>query len=96
LIGFVEYHHRRDEQTTLYHIVVIPARRRQGVGRALIDALRNEALALRKQIIRLKCPADLPAQGFYARLGLDSLGEESGNSRPLVVWALSLILPGTA
>ncbi len=90
LIGFVEYHHRRDEQTTLYHIAVVPDHRLQGVGRALIEALRNEALARKKQTILLKCPVDLPAQDFYAQLGFDSLGQESGKKRSLIVWALAL------
>ncbi len=85
LIGFVEYHHRRDEQTTLYHIAVIPDHRRRGIGRALIETLRNEAQALGKETVYLKCPADLPAQKFYARLEFNTVGEEPGNSRPLVI-----------
>lgn len=89
LMGFVEYHHRRDAQTTLYHIAVIPECRRRGVGRALVNALRAEASALGKRTVLLKCPADLPAQGFYGRLGFNLLGEETGKSRPLVVWTLS-------
>ena len=93
LIGFVEYHHRRDEQTTLYHIAVTPRHRRQGVGRALIDALRNEALTLEKRIVRLKCPVDLPAQGFYVRLGFSAFGQEMGKGRPLVVWTFPLAPP---
>lgn len=91
LIGFVEYHHRRDEQTTLYHIVVVANHRRQGVGEALIDALCDEALRLGKQVIQLKCPADLPAQEFYARLEFDLLGQEEGKARPLTIWSLSLV-----
>lgn len=90
LIGFVEYHHRRDAQTTLYHIAVIPQCRRQGVGRALVEALRIEAITLGKQTIFLKCPADLSARGFYARLGFKIVGEEQGSSRPLLTWTLSL------
>lgn len=93
LTGFVEYHHRQDEQTTLYHIAVASNHRRQGVGSALIDTLRNEALTLGKQTIRLKCPADLPAQEFYAYLGFNSIGQELGNGRLLVVWTLLLEPP---
>jgi len=90
LIGFVEYHHRRDTQTTLYHVAVIPRYRRQGIGRMLVNALCVEALSLGKRVIRLKCPADLPARGFYACLGFETLKEERGNGRPLLIWSLSL------
>jgi len=38
IIGFVEYHHRRDNQTTLYNIVVKADYRTQGVGRALVES----------------------------------------------------------
>lgn len=96
VIGFVEYHHRQDEQTTLYHIVVASDHRWQGVGRALVNALSEEARVLEKQTIRLKCPADLPAQGFYARMGFNRVGEEAGNKRTLVIWAFPLASIGTA
>jgi len=88
VIGFVEYHHRQDEQTTLYHIAVTPDHRRMGVGEALINTLRAEARILGKSAIRLKCPADLPAKLFYEHIGFHSIGEELGKDRPLIVFAL--------
>lgn len=90
VMGFVEYHHREDEQTTLYHIAVIPNYRRKGIGRALVDALRSEAKLLGKRKILLKCPIDLPANGFYSRLGFQSVRKEEGKARNLHVWVLSL------
>lgn len=90
LVGFVEYHHRRDQQTTLYHIVVVPEMRCCGIGNALFEALRVEASEKRKAFIRLKCPAELSANEFYASLGLERVTEENGKVRPLVVWELSL------
>jgi ribosomal protein S18 acetylase RimI-like enzyme len=88
IIGFVEYHHRRDEQTTLYHIAVASDYRRRGIGRSLVSALREEARAFDKRVIRLKCPVDLPAQDFYARMGFQIEGEVEGKARRLVLWAL--------
>jgi N-acetylglutamate synthase-like GNAT family acetyltransferase len=88
VIGFVEYHHREDKQTTLYHIAVIPNYRRKGIGRALVDALRSEAKLLGKRKILLKCPIDLPANGFYSRLGFQSVRKEEGKARNLHVWVL--------
>lgn len=90
VIGFVEYHHRMDDQTTLYHIAVNSAYRREGIGRALIDALISEARSLGKRKILLKCPIDLPVHGFYARLGFQSLRQAEGKSRSLTIWALIL------
>lgn len=90
LLGFVEYHHRRDEQTTLYHIVVTSDCRRQGVGKALINHLRDEARDLQKSVILLKCPDDLSAQEFYKRVGFRPIREETGKKRSLVVFVLDI------
>jgi GNAT superfamily N-acetyltransferase len=89
-IAFVEYHHRRDAQTTLYRIVVAPDYRRQGIGRWLIERLADEARAAGKEIIALKCPATLPANDFYARTGWSLAGSEPGKRRPLNLWQLPL------
>ena len=90
LIGFVEYHHRQDEQTTLYHIIVAPDYRRQGIGQRLIERLANEARAVGKKIIVLKCPITLPANDFYARTGWSLAGSEPGKRRLLNLWRLVL------
>ena len=90
LIGFVEYHHRQDEQTTLYHIVVAPDYRRQGIGQRLIEWLADEARASNKEVIVLKCPDTLPANEFYARTGWSLVGSEPGKRRLLNLWRLVL------
>ncbi|GAB4528674.1 MAG: hypothetical protein Kow0063_05040 [Anaerolineae bacterium] len=86
VIGFVEYHHRKDDQTTLYHICVEPAYRRRGVGRLLIEALQEEARRYGKHMIRIRCPANLPANQFYRRLGCFLRGKELGKKRCLAIW----------
>ena len=86
VVGFVEYHHRRDEQTTLYHICVAPEHQRQGVGRSLMEALRTEAGQKDKSVILIKCPADLPANQFYESVGCCTRGEEAGKNRLLLLW----------
>lgn len=88
VVAFVHYHHRLDQQTTLYNIVVSPDRRRQGTGRRLVEALAEEARCLGKQCIVLKCPSELPANGFYARLGFQRWQEEPGKRRALSLWRL--------
>lgn len=90
IIGFVEYHHRGDDQTTLYHICVELAYRHQGVGRSLIAVLRDEARHQGKCVIRIKCPLDLPANQFYKQVGCSLKGEEQGKRRLLTIWDLFL------
>jgi len=90
LIGVVHYHHRRDMQTTLYHLVVTNLARGQGVGRGLILALREESHARGKAVIRLKCPEPLPANLFYEHVGFTKVAVEPGKSRPLYVWELAV------
>jgi N-acetylglutamate synthase-like GNAT family acetyltransferase len=90
IIGVMAYHHRRDEQTTLYHIVVAPAWRKRGIGRRLIQALQQEAQRQGKHHIQLKCPCDLPANNFYPRLGFQLHEVQDGRKRALNVWRLGL------
>ncbi len=90
IMGFVEYHHRRDSQTTIYHIVVCKTYRRVGVGRALINAVIEEAKKFNKKYILSKCPIDLPANKFYEHLGFENSGISNGKNRKLVVWIKKL------
>ena len=89
LCGFVEYHHRRAEQTTLYHLVVEGQARSQGVGAALVAALAAESHSLVKRHSRRKCPMTLDANGFYARLGFERTGVQAGKAVPLQLWHLA-------
>ena len=86
VIGFVSFHHRRDGWTTIHELCVAEASRGQGVGRALVEALEGDALRANQNGIRLKCPLDLPANGFYARLGFTRVAIEEGRRRPLAIW----------
>lgn len=90
VVGFVHYHHRRDQQTTLYNIVVTRDYRQRGIGAALLATLCGEARTHHKDHIILKCPSELDANGFYADLGYSLLRTERGKHRPLNIWALAL------
>lgn len=92
LIGFVEYRHRRDLQTTLYNIVVHPNYRNQGMGRSLVAALERDALQKGKTLIVLKCPEDLSANFFYERIGFSKVNVEPGKSRRLNIWQKNLVV----
>ncbi len=90
VIGFVDYHRRRDGQVTLYHIAVAPAVQRQGVGRALLAALEVVARASGAWRILLKCPVDLPANAFYQHYGFQAEQMLNGRKRALHVWTLPI------
>lgn len=89
-VGFVHYHHRRDEQTTLYHIAVCKSAQGHGIGRALILALCSESRNRSKAFIQLKCPEPLSANQFYAKLGFAKVSIEPGKFRPLCIWRMQL------
>lgn len=90
LIGFIHYHHRRDLQTTLYHIAVVPEEHMRGIGRKMIDQLCNEANHMGQSNITLKCPINLAANKFYERCGFVLISVEPGKHRQLNVWQLEL------
>ncbi len=92
VVGFVEYHHRQDEQTTLYHIAVCSDHRRQGIGQRLVEVLINDAVEHSKRYVLLRCPVYLEANRFYARLGFSQIGVDPGKQRQLIVWRLLLSL----
>lgn len=88
VVGFVHYHHRRDKQTTLYNIVVRSQKRQRGIGRRLVNALKEESRSLDKLWVILKCPAELSANKFYRRVGFRRWRKEPGKRRALFVWRL--------
>jgi N-acetylglutamate synthase-like GNAT family acetyltransferase len=88
--GFIEYHHRQDNQTTLYNIAVSEENIGKGIGRALIETLYHEAEILGKLFILLKCPIDLPSINFYKHLGFELLYFEKGKKRALAIFSLSI------
>jgi ribosomal protein S18 acetylase RimI-like enzyme len=90
LAGMVHFYIRRDNVVALYSIAVAEAYRRRGIGCLLFNELVNITRASGKTQIRLKCPADLPANLFYQRLGLELLTVEPGKRRPLNVWVYAV------
>jgi len=88
--GFVSFHHRRDGWTTIHELCVAEGFRGMGLGRALVQAVEKQAQAIGQKGIRLKCPLELPANGFYARLGFTRVAIEEGKHRPLAVWEKQL------
>jgi ribosomal protein S18 acetylase RimI-like enzyme len=93
VVGMVHFYLRRDQTVTLYNIVVAQAYQKRGLGRSLFTALVKMVEKSGKTQIRLKCPAELPANQFYQRLGLELVEEEPGKRRPLNIWSYRLKKP---
>lgn len=91
--GAVRFHHRRDGATTIHEVVVATAGRGQGVGRWLVQAVHDAALARGQGTLRAKCPIDALANGFYRATGWERIAIEEGRVRALVVWQLPVRAP---
>ena len=94
--GMCHWHLRRDGQLTIREIIVQHDRQRQGVGRQILAALMTTPGATS---IFAKCPASLPANGWYARLGFTPEGTDTTRSgKTLNLWRLRLSIapPATA
>ena len=90
VLGFIHYRHRRDGQTTLYSIVTDSAFRSQGLGKKLVEFLKQDAIKANQMNIRLKCPEELPANEFYEHCGFRIESNEEGKHRRLNIWYLSI------
>ena len=75
--GYCRWHLRRDGSITIYEIIST----RPGAGRMML------ALLPTGRPVQAKCPADLPSNGWYARVGFAHVGTETTRSgRVLNIW----------
>jgi hypothetical protein len=87
--GLCHYHLRRDGILTIREIIVLPAScQGRGIGRAILDILRDVPGAV---VIRAKCPAELPANGWYRAVGFKlAYVDQTRAGGRLYVWELKL------
>lgn len=88
ITGFINYHYRKDEQTTLYEICVDKKYREQGHGKMLWNYLLNESKLYNKKIIQAKCPVDGIAHSFYFKIGftIKTTRTHTKNGKKLITW----------
>lgn len=86
LVGFCQLYRRADGVLTIYHIAVARPHQGEGIGRQFLERLGVDAMDNHISVIRLKCPVDLPANGFYDRSGFTKVRVEGGVVRSLNVW----------
>lgn len=92
-VGFCNYHHRQDKQTTIYEIAVAKQYQRQGWGRLLFYRVLCAAIERSHSTIVAKCPEDLPSNEFYQHLGFKLAAVEAGRKRQLNRWQYDIKLP---
>ena len=93
VVGAIRFHHRRDRVTTIHEVVVDPSSRGDRLGRRLVQAVHDAALARGQEILRAKCPVDALANGFYRATGWERVAIEDGRVRDLAVWRLPVRPP---
>jgi GNAT superfamily N-acetyltransferase len=62
--GLCHFHLRRDSQLTIREIIVLPEYQYQGVGKRILESLKQRDCTS----IFAKCPAPLAANGWYKRM----------------------------
>lgn len=85
-VGFVHFHHRRDGQTTIYSLAVLPEYLKQGWGRLLFYRVLCSAAEKGHDRIVAKCPENLISNSFYRHLGFNLVEVEPGKKRQLNKW----------
>lgn len=86
--GLCHFHLRKDGQLTIREVIVLPRSHRRGIGRCLLKRL---AAVKGATSIFAKCPADLPANGWYQAQGFACEGQEiTKNGRAINLWRLKL------
>lgn len=86
--GMCHWHLRRNGQITIREIIVLPEQQHQGIGKTMLDRLRQVDGATS---IFAKCPVDLPANGWYEAMGFEDEGiEKTRTGSQVRKWRLYL------
>lgn len=91
--GMCHWHLRRDGQLTIREIIVQRNRQGWGIGTAMLTQLKTTPGATS---VFAKCPAGLPANGWYEAREFVLEGTETTRSgRELNLWRLCIAPPAT-
>jgi len=88
VIGFVDYHLRRDGQLTIYSIAMDRDYLRMRGGTQMLEAVRR--LCPTATSILAKCVEGNAANGFFSHMGFTLERVEEGKRRRLNIWRLTL------
>ena len=83
------WHLRRDGQLTIREIIVLPKYQGMGIGTEIVNHLKTEVEGTKS--LFAKCPAELPANGWYEHLGFVLEGTETTKTGRLMnLWRMQL------
>lgn len=83
--GFCHWHLRQDGQLTIREIIVLPKMQGQGIGKVILEELKERGA----DSIFAKCPADLPANGWYKKMGFElESTERTRTGKKMNCWRL--------
>ena len=93
-IGFISFHFRKDNQSTIYEIAISREHQRKKYGTLLFRKLLIKAIEKGKKFIKLKVPEDNEnAFKFYESLNFKFIKIEEGKKRKLHVYQYDINLP---
>jgi GNAT superfamily N-acetyltransferase len=73
--GLCRFHRRRDGVVVIREILVLPASRRQGLGRALVEQVQRQYPGA---VLLARCPVDYAANDFWPAIGFTLAGTQGG------------------
>ena len=73
--GMCRYHRRRDGVVVIREILVLPERRKTGIGKELY---RQVLLSAHGSVIQARCPAVYESNGFWRAIGFSLISIKDG------------------
>lgn len=88
IVGFVLYHHRKDDKTTLSYLCVAEHMRGFGIGSMLVAGCVQASMHAGKKELVLKAKEGIPANEFYRKQGFLLTKRVQGRKNRLCCWSL--------
>lgn len=86
--GMCHFHRRKDGVLTIREILVLSHARGMGIGSRMLSHLEG----LGAKAIVARCPANLPANGWWGNRGFHKVGEQTTRTgRRVIVWRKELV-----
>ena len=86
VVGFIQFHKRRDGVITIYKYAVDTTARRGGIGKGMLKYLETRSqTTLHADAIQLKVIEGTPAVDFYRAVGFKCIGSEPSKKTTLLL-----------
>jgi ribosomal protein S18 acetylase RimI-like enzyme len=86
VVGFIQFHKRKDGIITIYKFAVDTELRGKGIGKGMLEFLEQRSRSvLHAEAIRLKVIEGTPAVDFYHAVGFNTIDKEPSKKTNLLV-----------